>query len=171
MFFVGQGFDVHAFEKPNEKRNLVLGGVLFEGETPLVGHSDADVVLHALMDALLGAAKIEGASDIGELFPDTDAAFKGVDSLELLSKVADLLKDHNFHFQNADITIICEQPKIGPYKKAMREAIAGTLVCPLTSIGVKATTTEKLGFLGRGEGIAASAICLLEKYEGNQEKR
>ncbi len=164
MIFVGQGFDVHAFENTSaSSRKLILGGVFFEGERALAGHSDADVVVHALMDALLGAAKIEGASDIGEIFPDTDASFKGADSLQLLREVETLLETHDFQFQNADITVLCECPKIGPHKEAMRKAIVSVLDCDIAAISIKATTTEKLGFLGRGEGIAASAVCLLEK--------
>lgn len=164
MIFVGQGIDVHAFEKTSaSSRKLVLGGVFFEGERALAGHSDADVVVHALMDALLGAAKIEGASDIGEIFPDTDASFKGADSLQLLREVKALLEKHDFQFQNADITVMCERPKVGPHKEAMRKAIASVLDCDSAAVSIKATTTEKLGFLGRGEGIAASAVCLLEK--------
>lgn len=168
MIFIGQGFDVHAFfaeDAREQKRELVLGGISFPDVRPLKGHSDADVVTHALMDALLGASKIEGASDIGEIFPDTNENFKNISSLELLGEVCTLLKKSNFRFLNADITVICEEPKIGPKKDEMREALANVMKCDKEVLSIKATTTEGLGFTGRKEGIAASAVCLLEKEE------
>lgn len=152
---IGTGFDVHAFAP---YRRLILGGVDIPSTKGLDGHSDADVVLHALTDALLGAAAM---GDIGRLFPDTDDAYKDISSLELLSRAWNAIRDRGFRFVNCDITIICQEPKLAPYTERMRENIAGVLGKDVSRVSVKATTTEKLGFTGRGEGIAAEAAALL----------
>lgn len=154
---IGTGFDVHCL---TEGRRLILGGVDIPFEKGLLGHSDADVLIHALMDALLGAA---GLGDIGRLFPDTDDAYKGISSLLLLEKVAERLAEEGFTLGNADITVICQRPKLAPYVKTMRENIARAMKTETGRISIKATTTEKLGFTGRGEGIAAEAVCLLNR--------
>jgi len=152
---VGHGFDVHAFA---EGRRLVIGGVEIPHERGLLGHSDADVLLHAICDALLGAA---GLGDIGKHFPDTDARFKGVDSRELLRHVADLLSVRGWRAGNVDATIIAQAPKMAPHIPAMQQHIAADLGVEAGQVNVKATTTEHLGFTGRGEGIAAEAVCLI----------
>jgi len=152
---VGQGFDVHAF---TEGRPLILGGVEIPHERGLAGHSDADVLLHAISDALLGAA---GLDDIGAHFPDTDSAWKGADSWKLLVEVNRRVRAAGFRPLNVDATLICERPKIRPYVPAMRARIAAALELPEAAVNVKGTTTERLGFTGRGEGIAAQAVCLL----------
>lgn len=155
-FRVGNGFDVHKFD---ESRKLILGGVQVPFDKGLAGHSDADVLLHAAMDALLGAA---GMGDIGKLFPDTDDRYKGISSVKLLREVAALIKGSGFQVGNLDITLICEAPKIAKYADEMKSVIAGELGCPETSINIKGTTTEGLGFTGRGEGIACMASCILK---------
>jgi 2-C-methyl-D-erythritol 2,4-cyclodiphosphate synthase len=152
---IGQGFDVHAL---TAGRKLVIGGVEIPFERGLEGHSDADVLLHAICDALIGAA---GLGDIGTHFPDTDPAYKGVDSRELLRAVARLLADHELEVQNIDSTIIAQAPKMAPYVTRMRENIAADLGLAVERVNVKAKTAERLGALGRGEGIAAEAIVLL----------
>ncbi|MGN0659774.1 MAG: 2-C-methyl-D-erythritol 2,4-cyclodiphosphate synthase [Emergencia sp.] len=154
---IGTGFDVHCL---TEGRRLILGGVDIPFEKGLLGHSDADVLIHALMDALLGAA---GLGDIGRLFPDTDDTYKGISSLLLLEKVAERLAEEGFTLGNADITVICQRPKLAPYVETMRENIARAVKTETGRISIKATTTEKLGFTGRGEGIAAEAVCLLNR--------
>ena len=154
---IGTGFDVHRLV---EGRKLILGGVEVPYEKGLDGHSDADVAVHALMDALLGAASLP---DIGRLFPDNDDSYKGISSLILLEKVGEKLKENGFQISNVDITIICQQPKLAPYIDAMKVNIAKVLNLETEDVGLKATTTEKLGFTGRGEGIAAEAVCLLTK--------
>ena len=155
---IGQGYDVHRLV---EGRKLILGGVEIPFEKGLLGHSDADVLLHALMDALLGAA---GLGDIGKLFPDTDPRYKGISSLELLRQVAAALEAAGYGLVNADVTLLAQAPKIAPYREAMRANIAGALgVDELERISVKATTEEGLGFTGDGSGMAAQAIVLLEK--------
>ena len=155
---IGQGYDVHRLV---EGRKLILGGVEIPFEKGLLGHSDADVLLHALMDALLGAA---GLGDIGKLFPDTDPRYKGISSLELLRQVAAALEAAGYGLVNADVTLLAQAPKIAPYREAMRANIAGALgVDELERISVKATTEEGLGFTGDGSGMAAQAIALLEK--------
>ena len=154
---VGQGYDVH---KLVEGRKLILGGVEIPYEKGLLGHSDADVLTHALMDALLGACAL---GDIGHLFPDNDPAYAGADSLKLLDKVVQLLKEKNFFVENVDVTVIAQAPKLAPYVLEMRENLAQQLGVGLDQISVKATTEEHLGFTGRGEGIAAQAVCLIEK--------
>lgn len=152
---VGMGYDVHRLV---EHRDLVLGGVKIPYEKGLLGHSDADVLLHAIMDALLGAAAL---GDIGKHFPDTDPAYRGADSLLLLGKVGELLEGEGFLVENIDATIIAQAPKMRPHIDVMRENIARTLGIDLRQISVKATTEEGLGFTGTGEGISAQAICML----------
>ena len=143
-----------------EGRKLILGGVEIPNEKGLLGHSDADVLLHAIMDALLGAAAL---GDIGKHFPDTDPAYKGISSIRLLEHVADLLEEHQFLIENIDATIIAQRPKMRPYIDTMRENIAKALKIEADQINVKATTEEGLGFTGSGEGISSQAICMLEK--------
>lgn len=154
---IGMGYDVH---KLVEGRKLILGGVEIPNEKGLLGHSDADVLLHAIMDALLGAAAL---GDIGKHFPDTDPAYKGISSIRLLEHVADLLEEHQFLIENIDATIIAQRPKMCPYIDTMRENIAKALKIEADQINVKATTEEGLGFTGSGEGISSQAICMLEK--------
>ncbi len=156
-FRVGHGFDVHAFA---EDRKLIIGGVDIPYELGLAGHSDADVLLHAICDALLGAA---GLGDIGRHFPDTDAAFAGIDSRILLRRVADQLKQRRWRVGNVDATIIAQAPKMAPHIARMTAHIADDLGIAIDRVNVKATTTEKLGFTGRGEGIAAEVVCLIER--------
>lgn len=157
QFRVGSGFDVHRFA---EQRRLVLCGIEVPYEKGLLGHSDADVALHALMDAMLGAASM---GDIGKHFPDTDERFKGADSVKLTEHVVALLQEKGWHVNNADITIIAQQPKLAKYIPAMRSKVASVLQIEEECINVKATTTEKLGFTGRGEGMAAEAVVSLIK--------
>lgn len=154
---IGMGYDVH---KLVEGRKLILGGVEIPNEKGLLGHSDADVLLHAIMDALLGAAAL---GDIGKHFLDTDPAYKGISSIRLLEHVADLLEEHQFLIENIDATIIAQRPKMRPYIDTMRENIAKALKIEADQINVKATTEEGLGFTGSGEGISSQAICMLEK--------
>ena len=153
---IGQGFDVHPFA---EGRRLIIGGVDIPHERGLQGHSDADVLLHAICDALLGAA---GLGDIGQHYPDSDAAFRGIDSRALLRDVAEKLKKKNLKIVNVDATVIAQAPRIAPYRERMIGNIAADLGIAAGSVSVKATTTEQLGFLGRMEGIAAQAVVLLE---------
>ena len=153
---IGQGFDVHQLVAG---RKLVIGGVEIAHDKGLLGHSDADVLLHAICDALLGAAAL---GDIGRHFPDSDAKYKGIDSRALLRNVAALLKDRGLRVVNVDATIIAEAPRMAPHIPSMVANIAGDLAIEPRYVNVKATTTEKLGFTGRGEGIAAQAICLVE---------
>lgn len=152
---IGQGFDVHAF---CEGDHVMLGGVRIPFHQGLKAHSDGDVALHALADALLGALAL---GDIGHFFPDTDPAWRGADSALLLGAVYSRVTERGYRLGNADITIICQQPKIAPHVAAMRERIAALLDSDINRISVKATTTEKLGFTGRGEGIAVTAMVLL----------
>lgn len=159
MLRIGHGFDVHAFA---EGRRLVLGGVDVPCERGLAGHSDADVVAHALMDAVLGALR---AGDIGRLFPDTDPAYEGADSLDLMRHVADLARSRGWRIVDVDCTIAAQAPKLAPYRNEMRANMAAALDVPVDAVGVKATTTERLGFVGREEGIAAWAVALLERIE------
>ena len=156
MFRVGMGFDVHRLV---EGRELWLGGVNIPWEKGLLGHSDADVAIHALCDALLGAAALR---DIGYHFPDSDPQYKGIDSRLLLRHVMALLDQHGDRVGNCDITICAEQPKINPYIPAMQQELAACMDCDTGQVSIKATTTEKLGYTGRGEGIAAYAVALLE---------
>ncbi|MFC0297835.1 2-C-methyl-D-erythritol 2,4-cyclodiphosphate synthase [Geobacillus jurassicus] len=157
MFRIGQGFDVHQFV---EGRPLIIGGVTIPYEKGLLGHSDADVLLHAVADACLGAI---GAGDIGRHFPDTDPRFKDADSAELLAHVWALARQEGYALVNADCTIIAQKPKMAPYIEEMRAVIARLLEADRSQVNVKATTTERLGFTGRGEGIAAMAVVLLQK--------
>lgn len=154
---VGMGYDVH---KLVEDRALILGGVNIPFEKGLLGHSDADVLLHAIMDALLGAAAL---GDIGKHFPDTDPLYKGISSIKLLQYVAELLDEKGFIIENIDATIIAQKPKMRPYIDTMCENIAKALKISIDQINVKATTEEGLGFTGNGQGISANAICALEK--------
>jgi 2-C-methyl-D-erythritol 2,4-cyclodiphosphate synthase len=154
-FRVGQGFDVHVFA---EGRPLILGGVTIPFDRGLLGYSDADVLLHAVTDALLGAA---GLGDIGKLFPDTDSRYKGADSRALLRRVAVRVWEAGWDVGNVDVTIICEAPKIQPYAARMAANIADDLNIEPCAVNIKGKTTEKLGFTGRGEGIAAQAVALL----------
>ena len=157
MFRVGMGFDVHRLV---EGRELWLGGVKIDHEKGLLGHSDADVAIHALCDAMLGAANL---GDIGHHFPDKNPKYKGIDSKKLLVEVNRLIDAQGYVLGNADITICCEQPKINPHIVAMQDVLAWCLNCSAMNISIKATTTEKLGYTGRGEGIAAYAVVLLKK--------
>ncbi len=165
MIRVGQGFDVHAFDEfasssgPQPETNIVLGGVTIPFCRPLLAHSDGDVLLHALCDALLGAA---GLGDIGRHFPDTDSRYKNISSRHLLREVMALLVKNNWRLGNADLTIIAQAPRMAPHRAAMVENIAADLSCRCEQVNVKATTTETLGFTGRGEGVACLATVLLE---------
>jgi 2-C-methyl-D-erythritol 2,4-cyclodiphosphate synthase len=154
---VGHGFDVHAFAAG---RRLIIGGVDIPHDLGLAGHSDADVLLHAICDALLGAA---GLGDIGRHFPDSDAAFAGIDSRILLRRVAEQLKSRGWRVGNVDATLIAQSPKMAPHIARMTAHIADDLGVAIEHVNVKATTTEKLGFTGRGEGIAAEAVCLIAR--------
>jgi 2-C-methyl-D-erythritol 2,4-cyclodiphosphate synthase len=157
MFRIGQGFDVHQLV---ENRPLIIGGVTIPYEKGLLGHSDADVLLHTISDACLGAI---GAGDIGKHFPDTDPEFKNADSAKLLQHVWQLVKKEGYVLGNADCTIIAQSPKMAPYIEQMKECIAELLEASTNQINVKATTTEKLGFTGRSEGVASQAVVLLVK--------
>lgn len=154
---IGNGFDIHRLAAG---RKLFLGGVEIPSEFGLDGHSDADALLHALCDSLLGALAL---GDIGLHFPNTDERYRGIDSKKLLNQVYSLVKEKGYRLVNADIMVICERPKLLPYIQQMRETIAGLLECGADRISVKATTNEKLGSLGRGEGIAVYAVSLLEQ--------
>lgn len=152
---IGLGYDVHAFA---EGRRLVIGGVDIPCERGLDGHSDADVLVHAVMDALLGAVR---AGDIGKLFPDTDPAYEGADSLKLLEQVGQLVRERGFSIDDIDSVVMMQAPKMAPYREQMRANIAAALRIPVECVGVKATTTEHLGYEGRGEGVTAQAVALL----------
>lgn len=152
---IGQGFDVHAFA---EGRKLILGGVAIEHPRGLLGHSDADVLAHAISDALLGGVR---GGDIGKLFPDTDPAYQDADSLKLLAVVAAFVREQGYEILDVDSVIAAQAPKLSPHREAMRQNLAGSLGIPVDNVGVKATTTEYLGFEGREEGISATAVCLL----------
>jgi 2-C-methyl-D-erythritol 2,4-cyclodiphosphate synthase len=155
---IGHGFDVHALVAG---RKCIIGGVDIPHDKGLDGHSDADVLLHAICDALLGAAAL---GDIGKHFPPSDMRFKGIDSRQLLRHVVLLLKDKGFTIGNVDATVICEAPKLSPHTAQMCANIASDCEVELAQINVKATTTEKLGFTGRGEGIAAEAVCIIKPF-------
>ncbi|MBC1985672.1 2-C-methyl-D-erythritol 2,4-cyclodiphosphate synthase [Listeria sp. FSL L7-0478] len=157
MIRIGQGYDVH---KLVYDRELIIGGIKIPYEKGLLGHSDADVLLHAITDAIIGAI---GAGDIGHFFPDTDMAFKDADSAELLAEIWKKVEADGFRLGNLDATIIAEKPKMAPYVELMKQRIAELLHANPTQVNVKATTTEKLGFTGREEGIASLAVVLLEK--------
>ena len=153
---IGLGYDVHRLV---EGRDLIIGGVKIPYEKGLLGHSDADVLLHAIMDSLLGASAL---GDIGKHFPDTDEKYKGISSIKLLEKVGKLLLNNGYSINNIDSTIIAQKPKMAPFIRQMRENIANALNIDLMQINVKATTEEGLGFTGNGEGISSQSICLLE---------
>lgn len=153
---IGMGYDVHRLV---EDRDLIIGGEKLEYEYGLLGHSDADVLLHAIMDALLGAAAL---GDIGTHFPDTDERYRGISSVRLLAYVDQLLEENGYSVGNIDATIIAQKPKMAPYIPKMRENIASTLGLELNQVNIKATTEEGLGFTGSGEGISAQAVCILE---------
>ena len=155
MFRIGHGYDVHRL---TEGRRLILGGVDIPHERGLLGHSDADVLVHAIMDALLGAAAL---GDIGKLFPDTDERYAGADSLELLHTVASLLREKGYTIGNVDATVIAQRPKLAPNIESMRANIAAAAGVDIAAVNVKATTEEKLGFTGEGLGIAAHAVALI----------
>ena len=157
MIRVGFGYDVHRL---TEGRELFLCGEKIEYEKGLLGHSDADVALHALCDALLGAAAL---GDIGRHFPDTEEKYKGISSVILLKKVVSLVNGKGYKIVNADITVVAQRPKLAPYIEKMRENVASAMGVDVDFVNVKATTTEKLGFVGRGEGISATAVVLIEK--------
>ena len=154
---IGQGYDVHRLV---EGRKLILGGVEIPYEKGLLGHSDADVLLHAVMDALLGAAAL---GDIGQHFPDSDERYKGISSVELLKEVGKILQENGYMIENIDSTVIAQRPKLAPYIDTMRKRIADALETDAENVSVKATTEERLGFTGSGEGIAAHAVCLIER--------
>ena len=152
---VGKGYDVHRLV---ENRPCILGGVKIHNEMGLMGHSDADVLIHAVIDGILGAM---GLGDIGMHFPDTDDRYFGISSLKLLSKVANMVKENGYRIMNIDSIIICEKPKVLPYVAEMKKNLSEILQIDIARINIKGTTTEKLGFTGRKEGIAAEAVCLL----------
>ena len=154
---IGQGIDIHRFKAG---RRCILGGVEIPSEVGLLGHSDADALTHALMDAVLGAI---GQRDIGTLFPDTDAAFKDADSIVLLGKVWGIAKAAGWRIVNADISLLAQIPKVNPYVTEMRERLSAVLECELERVTIKATTSEKLGFIGREEGVLASAVVLIQR--------
>lgn len=156
---VGMGYDVHRL---TEDRELIIGGVKIPYEKGLLGHSDADVLLHAIMDAMLGAAAL---GDIGSHFPDTDERFKDADSMELLRCVGDMIEEEHYIIENIDATIIAQKPKMRPYIEQMRKNIAGALGIDITQVNVKATTEEGLGFTGSGEGISSQAVCMLSSVK------
>lgn len=155
MMRIGHGYDVHRLV---EGRKLILGGVEIPFEKGLDGHSDADVLLHAVMDALLGAAAL---GDIGQHFPDNDPRYKGISSRKLLAEVSRLVAGEGYSIGNIDVTVIAQRPKLASYLPQMRDAISAVLHIPMTAINLKATTEEGLGFSGRGEGIACHAVCLI----------
>ncbi len=156
-FRIGIGYDSHRF---SEGRDLIIGGVKIPFEKGLLGHSDGDVLTHAIIDALLGASHL---GNIGKLFPDTDKNFKDANSIKLLRKVVGLLKANNLQIVNVDSTIILEKPKISPWIDKVEKSLSSALEIPLTGISVKPKTNEQMGFIGRGEGVAAIAVCLLEE--------
>ena len=156
---IGHGYDVHRLV---EGRDCIIGGVNIPYTKGLLGHSDADVLTHAIMDAIIGALAL---GDIGKLFPDNDPAYKGADSLVLCSRVVEIMKDRGYKIGNVDATVIAQAPKMAPYIQTMRENLAVVLATDVNNVSVKATTEEKLGFTGEGLGIAAHAVCLLDKLD------
>lgn len=156
---IGHGYDVHRL---TENRKLILGGVPIPYEKGLLGHSDADVLVHAVMDSLLGALAL---GDIGKHFPDTDPKYKGADSIELLKHVTGLINEHGYTLGNLDATVIAQAPKLAPYIEQMRKNIADAIGCDISQVNVKATTEEKLGFTGDGSGISAHCVCLLTEKD------
>jgi len=163
MFRIGQGYDVHRLVP---QRRLILGGVVIEHERGLLGHSDADVLLHSICDAILGAL---GQGDIGRHFPDTDLAYRGISSLKLLRDVMALAEGAGYAIGNLDATVVAQAPRLAPYIRAMVENIAAACHTDVERVNVKATTTEELGFAGRREGIAAQAVVLLQKSSATEE--
>lgn len=157
MFRIGHGYDVHRLVPD---RKLIIGGVDIPYEKGLLGHSDADVLVHAVMDSMLGAAAL---GDIGKHFPDNDISYKNADSIKLLKKVSDIIKQKEYNIGNIDSTVLCQSPKLAGYINKMRENIAFACGIDIEAVSVKATTEEQLGFTGKGEGIAAHAVCLLYK--------
>ncbi len=155
---IGFGYDVHVLQT---ERDLILGGVKIPHEKGLLGHSDADVLVHSIMDAMLGALAL---GDIGTHFPDTDNAYRGIDSMVLLEKVTALIHENRYKIGNIDCTVCAQKPKLAPYLSEMRNRLATILESPVEKISIKATTTEKLGFEGREEGISAFCVCLLEEF-------
>ena len=155
---IGHGYDVHRFA---EGRKCIIGGVDIPHHVGLLGHSDADVLVHAVMDAVIGALAL---GDIGHLFPDTDQSFKDADSIELCARVADVMRQKGYKIGNVDATVIAQKPKMAPHIDQMRKNIANALGADVENVSVKATTEEKLGFTGQELGIAAHAVCILEKY-------
>lgn len=155
MIRMGHGYDVH---KLAAGRRLILGGVEIPYEKGLLGHSDADVLVHAVMDSMLGALAL---GDVGKLFPDTDSRYEGADSIALLKRVAEIISEKNFGVGNIDCTVICQSPKLAPHIEKMRENIAAAAGCDISQVSVKATTEEGLGFTGTGKGIAAHAVCIV----------
>ncbi len=156
---IGTGYDVHELVKG---RRLVLGGIEIPFEKGLLGHSDADVLIHAIMDSILGALAL---GDIGLLFPDTDIKYKDIDSKILLKKVVEVMKENNFQIGNVDVVVMAQRPKLRPYIDEMRNVISEILLTDVKNVSIKATTTEKLGFVGREEGIAAQAVVILEEIK------
>ncbi|MFB9861166.1 2-C-methyl-D-erythritol 2,4-cyclodiphosphate synthase [Salinicoccus siamensis] len=163
MFRIGHGFDVHAFE---EGRPLIVGGIDIPHDRGLKGHSDADVLLHTVADAILGALAL---GDIGKFFPDTDEEFKDMDSKVLLGEVVEMMHEKGYIIGNIDAVIMAEEPKFRPHIDAMRDVTASLLLTSVDNVNIKATTTEKLGFTGRGEGIASEAVVLIEKRRNDHE--
>lgn len=159
MFRIGHGYDVHRLV---EGRKLILGGVDIPYEKGLLGHSDADVLVHAIMDSIIGALAL---GDIGKLFPDNDSSYKGADSIKLLEQVISIAESKGYAVGNIDSTVLCQAPKLAGYIDAMRENIAKACRTDIGTVSVKATTEEKLGFTGSGEGIAAHAVCIMEKIK------
>ena len=155
---IGHGYDVHRLV---EGRKCIIGGVCIPYEKGLLGHSDADVLTHAIMDSLLGALAL---GDIGKHFPDTDEKYKGADSIELLCTVSDIIRKHGYEIGNIDATVIAQAPKLSPYIDQIRNNIANALSTDISNISIKATTEEKLGFTGDGSGIASHSVCLLKKF-------
>lgn len=155
---IGHGYDAHRFAAPEDDRPLILGGVAVDHDRGLAAHSDGDAVIHALCDALLGAV---GEADIGQHFPDTDESYRNADSAGLLRHVGRLLREQGWQPGNADITVVAQLPRLSPFIHAMRERLAELLEMPPGAVNVKATTTEKMGFIGRAEGIAAHAVVLV----------
>ncbi len=156
---IGTGYDVHELV---EGRRLVLGGIEIPFEKGLLGHSDADVLIHAIMDSILGALAL---GDIGLLFPDTDMKYKDIDSKILLKRVVEVMKENNFQIGNVDVVVMAQRPKLRPYIDEMRSVISEILLTDVKNVSIKATTTEKLGFVGREEGIAAQAVVILEEIK------
>lgn len=165
MFRIGQGIDFHRFS--DSGKPVILGGVRITDEKKIEAHSDGDILIHALMDALLGAM---GMEDIGCLFPDTDAQFKDISSVLLLEKVLKKMKDNQFYIGNIDITLMAEAPKLKPHRRKIIENLSAILCLPIDRIGLKATTTEKMGFIGREEGLACSCVVLLQRKPNFEEK-